>query len=204
MFRHAFTATYKLDLQIWRCEELDVTKYLSDYGRLIMEDEAAEKIEQVAEFLTVRHASHGKILIFGNGASAALASHAGADFTKQAGIPTQTFHDPALITAFANDFGYDKWMEKAASFFAKSDDTIILISVSGESPSVVNTARWAKSLGLPVIALSGRSSENSLSKSADFSLRVPSHAYNVVESIHGIWLTAIIDKIIGQAVYEVS
>ena len=183
---------------------MDVVNYLSKYTSLITEDFAAEKIERVAEFLKRRHAFDGKILIFGNGASAALASHAGTDFTKQAGIPTQTFHDPALITAFSNDFGYDHWMEKAASYFAKPGDTVILISVSGESPSVLNTARWAKTQELPIIGFSGRSSENSLSKLVDFSLRVPSHAYNVVESIHGIWLTAIIDKIIGQAIYEVS
>lgn len=183
---------------------MNVKKYLSEYASLVVEDDAARKIDQVAEFLKRRHSANGKLVLFGNGASAALASHAGTDFTKQAGIPAHTFHDPAMITAFSNDFGYDFWMQKAATFFAKADDTLILISVSGESPSILNVAKWAKDANLPIVGFSGRNPENSLSQLADFSFRVPSHAYNVVESIHGIWLTAIIDTIIGRAVYEVG
>jgi D-sedoheptulose 7-phosphate isomerase len=67
---------------------------------------------------------------------------------------------------------------------------------------VVNAARHARDAGLPVVSFTGREEDNPLKRLSDIALWVPSHAYNVVESIHGIWLTATIDLLIGEAVYE--
>ena len=58
---------------------------------------------------TVR-ANGKKIIIAGNGGSAAIASHVAVDFTKQTGIRTLTFNDVSLVTCFANDFGYEHWL----------------------------------------------------------------------------------------------
>jgi D-sedoheptulose 7-phosphate isomerase len=52
------------------------------------------------------------------------------------------------------------------------------------------------------VSFTGRDADNPLKQLSDIALHVPSHAYNVVESIHGIWLTAAIDLLIGEAVYE--
>ena len=79
-----------------------------------------------------------------------------------------------------------------------------LISVSGESLSVVNAAKKAKDLGLKVVTFSGRHESNALKKLGDINFWVDSHAYNIVECIHMIWLTSVIDAVIGKAEYEVS
>ena len=78
------------------------------------------------------------MIFIGNGASASLASHAATDFTKQAKIESIAFNDHNLITALANDYGYDNWVSKAIQYYVKPQDRVIFISVSGNSPNLVN------------------------------------------------------------------
>ena len=140
----------------------------------------------------------------GNGASANIVSHACVDFTKQAKIPALNFHDPGLITAFSNDYGYENWVLKAFEFYKQPYDILLCVSVSGESPNVVNACKYAKEKGHTVISFSGKSDRNSLMLESDLAFFVNSRSYNIVEGIHMIWLTSIVDMIIGNSVYEVS
>ena len=176
--------------------------YLAQYRELLFDPAAHEPIGRFAALaLSVRDAG-AKLIFAGNGASASTAEHGAVDFTKQGGVRGVTFHDPNLITCFANDFGYDMWLAEAIERHADPGDAVVLISVSGTSPSVVNAARRARERSLPVVAFTGRDPDNPLKALADISLHVPSHAYNVVENIHAVWLTATIDFVIGKAVYE--
>ena len=95
-------------------------------------------------------------------------------------------------------------MSEAIKSFAKESDAVVLTSVSGESPSIVNAAITSKSLGLKVITFTGRKQNNSLKSHGDINFWVDSHAYNIVECIHMIWVTTVIDAIVGNSVYEVS
>ena len=61
--------------------------------------------------------ANGRLLFFGNGASASLCSHAATDFTKQAKITSLAFNDHNLITALSNDYGYDEWVSKAIQLY---------------------------------------------------------------------------------------
>lgn len=137
----------------------------------------------------------GKIIIIGNGGSAAIASHVAVDFTKAAGIKSITFNDADLITCFANDYGYEEWVERALIFYADPNDLVILISSSGKSPNIVNGANKAKELGLKTITLSGFDSNNPLRSMGDINLWTDSKSYNIVEMTHNIWLVAIVDHI---------
>ena len=74
--------------------------------------------------------SGNKVLIVGNGGSAAMASHVSVDLTKQAGIRTVNFNEADLITCFANDYGYENWVKKAIEFYGDEGDVAILISSS--------------------------------------------------------------------------
>ena len=80
----------------------------------------------------------------------------------------------------------------------------MLTSVSGESENLIKAAELSKEIGLTTITFTGRSKNNSLSKLGDISFWVDSHAYNIVECIHMIWITSVIDKLIGSDTYEVS
>ncbi len=176
--------------------------YFDQYRQLAFGKEVYEDIKRFRDLAAQTRDKGGKMMFAGNGASASLSEHGAVDFTKQGKVRSITFHDPNLITCFANDYGYDNWMAKAIEHHAKPEDAVVLISVSGTSPSVVNAAKYARSASLPVASFTGRDTDNPLKELSDISLHVPSHAYNVVESIHGIWLTAAIDLLIGEAVYE--
>ncbi|UWZ86128.1 D-sedoheptulose-7-phosphate isomerase [Occallatibacter riparius] len=176
--------------------------YFEEYRRLAFDSEIHAIIERFAELAAAVRDRGGKLMFAGNGASASTSEHGAVDFTKQGKIRAITFHDPNLITCFANDYGYDNWMAKAIEHHAGPEDAVVLISVSGNSPSVVNAAKYAKSIGLPVVSFTGRKVDNPLKQLADIDFFVPSDAYNVVECIHCIWLTATIDLVIGKAVYE--
>ena len=83
-------------------------------------------------------------MIFGNGGSAAISSHVSIDLTKNAKIRTLNFNEADLITCFSNDFGYEKWVEKAVEYYHQKNDILILISSSGESRNMLNAANFAK------------------------------------------------------------
>jgi D-sedoheptulose 7-phosphate isomerase len=179
-----------------------LTSYFEEYQQLAFGADIHSTIEAFVELVVKVRDRGGKLMFAGNGASASTSEHGAVDFTKQGKIRSVTFHDPNLITCFANDYGYDNWMAKAIEHHANPEDAVVLISVSGNSPSVVNAAKYAKSVGLPVVSFTGRRSDNPLKQLADLDFFVPSDAYNVVECIHCIWLTAAIDLLIGSSVYE--
>lgn len=140
----------------------------------------------------------GKVIIAGNGGSAAIASHVSVDLTKNARIRAINFNEADLITCFANDFGYENWVAKAIEFYSDAQDLIILISSSGCSKNMVNAALKAKKLGLKLITFTGFDIENSLKQLGDINFWVDNKAYNIVEMTHHIWLVAIVDKIVGK------
>ena len=178
--------------------------YYDEYFRLIFPENIESQFEKFKNIALDIKNNDGKLMFAGNGASASISEHGAVDFTKQGGVRAVTFNEANLITCFSNDFGYDHWVSEAVKFYGKKDDALVLISVSGESPSVINAAKVAKELEIPVITFSGRDSNNSLKSLGDLNFWVDSHAYNIVECIHMIWVTTVIDALIGKAVYEVS
>ena len=71
-----------------------------------------------------------KVILAGNGGSAALASHVSVDLTKAAGIRATNFNEADLITCFANDYGYENWLAEAIRSFAKKDDLVFFFEKS--------------------------------------------------------------------------
>ena len=137
-----------------------------------------------------------KIIIAGNGGSAALASHVAVDFTKAAGVRAINFNEADLITCFSNDFGYENWLAEAVGFYAQKDDLLVLVSSSGQSENMLRAAEKGIKMGLTVVTLSGFSPENPLRNLGHLNAWCASDHYNVVEMTHHIWLLAIVDKYI--------
>ena len=154
------------------------------------------KLLDAAKLILDQSKIGGKIILVGNGGSAAMASHVSVDFTKAAQIRAINFNEADLITCFANDYGYDKWVVEALKAYANSSDVIIFISSSGRSPNIINGAEFAKKNGLKVITLSGFDSQNPLRQIADIEFWADSKSYNYVEMTHHIWLLSIVDYII--------
>ena len=165
-----------------------------DYTQLI---KSSEKIKTLSE-------GGNKLMIAGNGGSAAMASHVAVDFTKAAGIRAINFNEADLLTCFSNDYGYERVFEKAIEFYGDPGDILILISSSGSSANVVMAAQRAKELNIDVITFSGFNSNNRLRQLGSINFWVDSKAYNIVEMTHHIWLLAIVDFLIGDIEYSAS
>lgn len=153
-------------------------------------------LESAVEILLDVSGKGKKVIIAGNGGSAAMASHTAVDLTKNAQVRSINFNESDLITCFANDFGYEKWIEKSLEYYADPSDSVILISSSGSSINILNAADKAKKMGLKLITFSGFSPDNPLRDKGDLNFYVNSQEYNIVEMSHHIWLVAIVDRII--------
>ena len=158
-------------------------------------------LNQIVDLIKSTSKNGNKLIIAGNGGSAAMASHVAIDLTKNAKIRAINFNEADLITCFANDFGYEEWVSRSLEFYADKGDLVILISSSGSSKNIINAAKKSRELGLKIITLSGFNPENPLKKMGDINLFANSRGYNIVEMSHHIWLVAIVDKIIGKIEY---
>jgi len=180
-----------------------VKSYLEDFSLLIKSDETiVEKIVLAKNILLDVKNRNAKIMIFGNGGSAAIASHVSVDLTKNANIRSVNFNEADLITCFSNDYGYEKWVEKAIDFYADSKDVLILISSSGRSQNMINACTAARNKKMTkIITFTGHEKNNPLSKLGDVNFWINSKAYNFVENTHQVWLLTIVDLIIGKREY---
>ena len=104
----------------------------------------AKTIEIAAKICIECLRGGNKLLIFGNGGSAAISSHFSVDMTKIGQIRTVNFNESDLLTCFSNDYGYENWVKKCIEFYSDKGDMIILISSSGESKNMINAAKTSK------------------------------------------------------------
>jgi len=178
--------------------------YFDLYKKPLFDESVFNQLLELKKLLVTVNINGGKTMAMGNGASASIASHISTDLSKGAGIRTVNFNDANLITALSNDFGYENWMAKAIEIYGDPDDIVILVSSSGCSKNVIKAAGIAKSMAIKVVTFSGFMVDNPLKQSGDLNLWVESKAYNVIENVHMIWLTAVCDAIIGKAEYSVN
>ena len=183
-------------------DKVFINDYLERYRQSLIETDVSGELIRMKEMLLEVKERGNKVIVSGNGGSAAIAGHIAVDFTKQAGIRTVNFNEPNLITCFANDYGYEKWVSKAIEFYGDKGDIAILISTSGSSLNMLNAAKTAKELNMQVVTFTGFDEENPLKQSGNLNLWVNSRAYNVVENTHQIWLLLVCDLIIGKAEYS--
>ena len=120
----------------------------------------------------------GKILFLGCGGSAAMAQHLAAELVvrfreTRRPLPGIAVADPAVLTAAANDFGWEQALARPVLALAGAGDAVVCLSTSGESPAVLEAARAAVKVGALLVALTG-AGPNSLSALARHAVLVPS------------------------------
>ena len=157
------------------------------------------KLVETANLIRSTERKSGKIILVGNGGSSAIASHVSIDLTKAASIRAINFNEASLLTCFSNDYGYESWVEKALDFYVDSNDMVILISSSGQSNNIINGAKKALEIGIPLITFTGFSKNNPLNKLGNINFWADSSSYNIVESIHQMWLLSVVDYLINEA-----
>lgn len=135
-------------------------------------------------------ASGGKLLLCGNGGSAADCQHFAAEFVsrlsprlERPGLPAIALTtDTSFITAYANDYSYDGVFERQVQALGRSGDLLLGISTSGASRNVVRALEAAKVLGLRTVALIGKGGR--LAEVADITIAVPVENAQYVQEAH--------------------
>ena len=181
-----------------------IDSYFNDYNKLLLSnfDEVKKKLILIKKnFLQIKK-NKKKIIIFGNGGSAAISSHFSVDMTKNANIRCINFNEPDLITCFSNDFGYENWLSNSIKFYGDKGDILIAISSRGKSKNIINGCAAAKKKKFSkIITLTGYSINNPVMKKGDINLWINSKAYNFIENIHQFWLLLLVDLVIGKTEY---
>jgi D-sedoheptulose 7-phosphate isomerase len=138
-----------------------IADYLDAHKRA-MDSIPAEAVARLIETLRTAHREDRQVFIFGNGGSAANASHFATDLGKGASDKlTKRFRVLSLtdnvswITALGNDYSYDDVFVRQLENYARPGDVALGVSVSGNSPNCVKALEWGKRQGLNTIALVG-------------------------------------------------
>lgn len=134
------------------------------------------------------------IFFIGNGGSNSICSHMLEDFAKIGGFRTYGFSDAALITCFANDYGYEKAMAEWLKIYFEKGDLLIAISSSGNSPNILNAAEVALQRGGQLITLSGFKPDNKLKTKGQVNFYLGAENYGIVECFHQVILHALLDE----------
>lgn len=135
-----------------------------------------------------------KVFFIGNGGSNSISSHMYEDYGKMARFQTYAFSDAALITCYANDYGYENAFAEWLKLYFDSDSLLFAISSSGNSPNIVNAIKVATEVGGKIITLSGFGEDNKLRQLGDLQFYIPQHSYGIVECYHQVILHVILDQ----------
>jgi len=143
-------------------------------------------------------AERRRLFLIGNGASASMASHIGADLCKNGGIPTDMFTDPSLLTAIANDLGTEHLFSLPLQQRSASGDVLIAVSSSGSSPNIIKAVEVARGKRLSVVTFSAMAEQNPLRASGDVNFFVPARTYGDAETCHAALLHYWVDLVAGD------
>ena len=185
-----------------------IDSYIARHQSVLAQlDNCASDIETMAHTCITALESGHKLLICGNGGSAADAQHMAAELVGRfiadrpalAAIALTT--DTSALTAIANDYGYEDVFSRQVAGLAKSDDVLLAISTSGQSASVLAACKTAHSLGCSVLGLSGRDG-GALKEACDVIVVAPATETAHIQECHIVvihLLCALIEKGLGLA-----
>ena len=165
-----------------------VSEYVDEHRR-VLDSIPVDQVEGLIVRLRNCLNQESKIFVIGNGGSAANASHFVTDLGKSASdavgrrFQCMSLNDNvSWMTALGNDYDYEDIYQQQLVNFAKPNDLLLVLSVSGNSPNVVKAMSWAKENGVKTVALAGGQKGN-ITEIADESLIVDSKHYGRVEDV---------------------
>jgi D-sedoheptulose 7-phosphate isomerase len=166
-----------------------VSDYINDLQQALLRL-PQETIHQAIDVLHEARLNDRQVFILGNGGSASTASHFACDLAKNTRVPgwpsfrVLPFTDNmALMTAYANDEGYENVFSQQLACFVRAADIVIGISTSGNSPNVLNAVKLANKAGATTIGMTGFDG-GQLAGLVDIDLHVQSNRIEQVEDIH--------------------
>jgi D-sedoheptulose 7-phosphate isomerase len=165
----------------------------------------SESVARAAEIIIDSVRSGGKVLIFGNGGSAADAQHIAAELVNRLNydrpaIPAIALTtDTSILTSVGNDSSFDDLFERQLRALGRAGDVAIAISTSGNSPNVLRAATAAREMGIRLIGLAGRSG-GKLAPLVDVALVVEADSTQRIQETH-ITIGHILCEMVERALY---
>jgi D-sedoheptulose 7-phosphate isomerase len=163
-------------------------------------------IAKVSEILVGALEAGNKVLLFGNGGSAADAQHIAAELVGRFAFDRPPLPALALsvntscVTAIGNDYGFDLVFSRQIEALARPGDVVIGISTSGSSPNVVCGLAAARKLGLQTVALTGQAGEK-IKNAVDHCICVPSNETPRIQECH-ILIGHIISELVEKTIFH--
>jgi D-sedoheptulose 7-phosphate isomerase len=151
--------------------------------------ENLEAIVNVVEVITAALKAGNKILLFGNGGSAADAQHLAAEFVNRFVIERPPLPaialstDTSVITSIGNDYDFSEIFSKQIRAIGQAGDVAWGISTSGSSPNIIKALEVAKKIGMVTIGMTGKDGGN-IAKMVDYSLNVSSSSTPRIQEVH--------------------
>lgn len=168
----------------------EIRQRIKDSSKTILNlSKEADKIASIAKVIASILKQDGKLLIFGNGGSAAQAQHIAAEFVvrfkkNRTALPAIALTtDTSILTATANDYSFEKIFTRQIEALAKTGDIAVALSTSGNSPNVIQAIEKAKQLNLKTIALLGKDG-GKLKGEADHEIIVKSNDVARIQEAH--------------------
>jgi len=169
-------------------------------------DSHADAVARAAEILITAIQAGGKVLIFGNGGSAADAQHIAAELVNRlnhdrppiAAIALTT--DSSILTSVGNDSTFDELFERQLRALGRAGDVALAISTSGNSPNVLRGVEAARELGIRTIGLAGRNG-GKLAGAVDLALVVATESTQRIQETH-ITIGHILCELIEEALFS--
>jgi D-sedoheptulose 7-phosphate isomerase len=188
---------------------MDNMNFINDYlkhslevkSKLVNDDHLLSTINTVTELIENAYRTGGKLLIAGNGGSAADAQHLAAElvsrfFYDRPGLPALALTtDTSMLTAIGNDYGFENLFSRQMEAQGVAGDVFIGITTSGNSPNIIKAIEVAKTKDIVTIALCGNAGD--VSDVADYSIEVPSNCTPYIQECHiciGHIICALIEK----------
>lgn len=150
----------------------------------------SKEIELAAQMVLICFKSGNKLLICGNGGSAADAQHIAAEFlgkfhrVDRMALPAIALNtNTSVITALANDYGYDGIFKRQIEAFGQKGDILLAISTSGNSKNIIEAVNAAHARDMQVISLTGESG-GKLANISHLTIKVPSNNTPIIQNAH--------------------
>ncbi len=168
--------------------------------------ENLEMVIEVSKLLSDTFNNGNKLIIFGNGGSAADASHIAGEFVnrfrkERPGLPAIALNtDTAVLTSIANDYDFSEVFTRQIKALAQEGDVVIAISTSGNSPNILKAVDTAKKKKLKVIVFTGAKGDK-LAAKADHAFTIPSSNTPRIQETY-ITLGHVICQMVEEILFE--
>ncbi|MFH0877298.1 MAG: D-sedoheptulose 7-phosphate isomerase [Candidatus Omnitrophota bacterium] len=176
---------------------------IASHALLLLDEKKTTAIETIAQCLIQCLSKGGKVLIFGNGGSAADSQHFAAELVgrfqkERRGLSAVALStDSSVLTALANDYSFDCVFERQVEALARRGDVAFAISTSGRAKNVLRAIKKAKQKGLTTIGLTGKDG-GQLARATDHCIKAPAASTARIQELH-ILIIHILCQIVENA-----